>query len=131
MGLCNRCGACCRVLTLQQSPEEIQATAAVTKVLGIPSDAIFAAEHWHPQSREDAMRRNPYYTSRLPADAYLYWCDRLGDDGSCTAHDDRPLVCRGYPWYDQPVRAMELADQNCGYFYDVVTEFVICASREW
>ncbi len=93
--------------------------AALTRVLGIPSDNTFAAEHWHPLTREEAMRRNPFYTSRLPADAHLYTCDRLAEDGSCTAHEERPLVCRGYPWYDQPPRRMPLADPECGYRIDV------------
>ena len=125
MSLCNQCGACCRVLTLEQSPDEVRAMASITKVLGIPSDTIFAAEHWHPLAREEAMRRNPFYTSRLPADAHLYSCDQLGNDGRCKAYETRPLVCRGYPWYDQPPRHMELADPSCDYFYDIVTEFVI------
>lgn len=125
MNLCNQCGACCRVLTLRQSPDEVQAMASITKVLGIPSDTIFAAEHWHPLARVEAMRRNPFYTSRLPADAHLYSCDQLGDDGRCMAYETRPLVCRGYPWYEQPPREMELADPTCGYFYDIVREFVI------
>jgi len=125
MSLCNQCGACCRVLTLQQSPEEVRATAAITKVLGIPSDTIFAAEHWHPLTRAQATERNPFYVSRLPADAYFYACDQLGADGRCMAYETRPLVCRGYPWYEQPPREMELPDQDCGYFYDIVTEFVI------
>lgn len=125
MSFCNKCGACCRVLTLAQSPEEIQATAAVTRVLGIPSDAVFAAEHWHRLTRGEAMQRNPFYAGRLPADAHFYWCDQLGDDGRCMAYAACPLVCRGYPWYDQPVRDMELPDPNCGYFHDIVSEFVI------
>jgi Fe-S-cluster containining protein len=125
MNLCNQCGACCRVLTLEQSPAEVQALATVTKLLGIPSDAQFAAAHWYPLSRAEAMRRNPFYTSRLPSDAHLYGCDQLGDDGRCRAYATRPLVCRGYPWYDQAARDMPLADPNCGYVYDVVTEFVI------
>ena len=125
MSLCNQCGACCRVLTLEQSPAEVQAMAAVTSVLGIPSDTIFAAKHWHALTREEAMQRNPFYTSRLPADAHLYSCDQLGADGRCMAYEERPLVCRGYPWYDQPVRDMELADSHCGYHYDVVMEQVI------
>jgi Fe-S-cluster containining protein len=123
--LCNQCGACCRVLTLSQSPEEIRATAAVTSVLGIPSDSAFAAHHWHPLTRAEAMQRNPFYVSRLPADAHLYWCDRLGADGRCTAYEERPLVCRGYPWYGERPRDMELPDADCGYRYDLVTEFVI------
>jgi Fe-S-cluster containining protein len=113
------------VLTLEQSPEEVRATAAVCSVLGLPSDSIFAAKHWHPLTREEAMRRNPFYTSRLPDSAYLYRCDRLGDDGSCTAYEERPFVCRGYPWYGEAPRNMELADQNCGYFYEVVMEYVV------
>jgi Fe-S-cluster containining protein len=123
--LCNQCGACCRVLTLEQSPHEVKAMAMLTGVLGIPSDSSFAAVHWHPLSREEAMQRNPFYTSRLPLDAHLYWCDQLGEDGRCMAYENRPLVCRGYPWYDHPVFEMELADPSCGYFQDIVMELVI------
>ncbi len=119
MGYCNQCGACCRVLTLEQSPAEVQAIAAVTKVLGIPSDHIFAAEHWHPLTREEAMQRNPFYTSRLAPDAHLYACDQLGADGRCQAYETRPLVCRGYPWYDQPPKHMVLPDKECTYAEDL------------
>jgi len=125
MGLCNQCGACCQVLTLQQSPKEVHATAAIAGLLGIPSDAVFAARHWHPLTRTEAMQRNPFYTSQLPADAHLYSCDQLGADGRCQAYDERPLVCRGYPWYEQATRAMALADADCGYAVDQVIEFVI------
>jgi Fe-S-cluster containining protein len=125
MDLCNKCGACCRVLTLEQSPEEVRAMAQVTQVLGIPSDMSFAAQHWHALTRDQAMQRNPFYTSRLAPGAHLYWCDQLGGDGRCMAYETRPLVCRGYPWYGQPVRDMQLPDADCGYFYDIVNEFVI------
>ena len=118
-GACNGCGACCRVLVLAESPEEVRQMAALTRVLGIPSDHQFAAEHWRPLTRDEGMRRNAFYTSRLPPDAHLYTCDRLGDDGRCTAYDERPLVCRGYPWYGAPPRDMALADPECGYLVDV------------
>jgi Fe-S-cluster containining protein len=94
--------------------------AVLTRVLGIPSDSQFAADHWRPLTREEAMQRNAFYTSRLPANAYLYTCDRLGNDGRCTAYEERPLVCRGYPWYDQPPKQMPLADPECGYLVDIV-----------
>src|SRR5512134_2072243 len=96
---CSKCGQCCRVLTLAQSPEEVRRMAALTAVLGVPSDHQFAAEHWHPLTRAEAMQRNPLYTMQLAPDAHLYRCDMLGDDGLCQAHEQRPLVCRGYPWY--------------------------------
>jgi Fe-S-cluster containining protein len=117
-GTCNQCGACCRTLTLEQSPHEVRATAAVASVLGIPSDAVFAAAHWHPLTRAEAMRRNPFYVSQLRPGAHLYYCDQLGDDGRCLAYEERPLVCRGYPWYGQPPRAMALPHPDCGYAMD-------------
>ncbi len=119
MGECNGCGACCRVILLEQSPAEVQAMASVTRVLGIPSDHRFVAEHWRPLTREEAMARNPFYTARLPAGAHLYTCDRLGADGRCTAYEERPFVCRGYPWYAAPPRPMPLPDPDCGYAVDL------------
>jgi Fe-S-cluster containining protein len=118
-GACNGCGACCRVIVLAQAPDEVARMAALTRVLGIPSDHVFVAEHWRPLTRDEAMQRNPFYTSRLPADAHLYTCDRLGDDGRCTAYEERPLVCRGYPWYGDAPRDVPLADADCGYAVDI------------
>jgi Fe-S-cluster containining protein len=125
LNLCNRCGACCRVLVLEQSPDELRGMAAITKLLGIPSDFQFAAEHWHPLTRDEGLARNPFYVSQLAPETHLYRCDQLGDDGKCQAYDLRPFVCRGYPWYDQPPRDMPLADAHCGFAYDVVRTTVI------
>lgn len=119
MGACNCCGACCRVLTVAQGPEEIRTMAALARVLGIPSDMVFAAAHWRPLSRQEAARLNPYYVGRLPPGAHLYSCDCLGPDGRCRVYEERPLVCRGYPWYGQPVRDMPLPDPACGYHADI------------
>lgn len=113
--LCNACGACCRVIYVEQSPEEIRAVAQLTRVLGIPSDMQFAAEHWRPLSREEAMQRNPFYTRQLPTNAHLYTCDQLGEDGKCQSYESRPLVCRGYPWYGGKPVKVPLADPDCGY----------------
>jgi Fe-S-cluster containining protein len=125
MAECNKCGACCRVLTLEQSPAEVQRIATLTAVLGIPSDHQFAARHWKPLTRAEAMQRSPLYTSRLAAEAYLYSCEMLGPDNRCQAHDSRPLVCRGYPWYGEPPRDMELADPDCDYYEDLVMDQVV------
>jgi Fe-S-cluster containining protein len=68
------------------------------------------------------MLRNPFYTSRLAPDAHFYTCDRIGDDGRCMAYEERPLVCRGYPWYDAPPRDIPLPDAECGYLVDLPKE---------
>lgn len=93
---------------------------ALTAMLAIPSDYTFAAAHWQPLSREEALRRNPFYVSRLPNTVHFYRCDCLGPDGRCLVHAERPLVCRGYPWYDQPPRRMPLPDPECGYRRDQI-----------
>jgi hypothetical protein len=49
----------------------------------------------------------------------------LAADGRCLAHATRPLVCRGYPRYDRPVRDMPLPDPLCGYVYEQVRDFVV------
>ena len=56
-GECNQCGACCRVLVLEQSPAEVQNIAALTRVLGIPSDHQFAAVHWQPLTQPGLLLR--------------------------------------------------------------------------
>lgn len=89
--------------------------AVLTTVLGIPSDHAFARVHWRALSRAEAIERNPFYVARLPETKHFYTCDMLADDGSCSAHETRPLVCRGYPWYDEPPTDMPLADPECGY----------------
>jgi len=94
--------------------------AVLSRLLGIASDTVFLAEHWHPLTRDEAQQLNPFYTSRLPADAQLYRCDQVAEDGRCLVHDTRPLLCRGYPWYDQPPQVMPLPDANCGYAIDQV-----------
>jgi len=125
MDLCNQCGACCRTIALDQSPDEVQAMAALTGALGIPSDHGFAARHWHPLTRAEAQASNPFYVARLPATKHFYRCDQLGADGRCTAHATRPLVCRGYPWYGEPVSDMPLADPRCGFAAEQIEALVI------
>jgi Fe-S-cluster containining protein len=104
---------------LAESPEDVRRIATLTRVLGIPSDHQFAAEHWRPLTREAAMAANPFYVSRVRGDVHWYACDRLGADGKCTAYDERPLVCRGYPWYGAEPTRMPLPDPECGYAVDL------------
>jgi Fe-S-cluster containining protein len=48
-------------------------------------DVVFAAAHWHP-------------TGERAAEMYAYQCDRFDPvSRQCTAHDERPPICRAYP----------------------------------
>ena len=112
---CAGCGACCRTIAVEQSPDEMRRMAALTRVIGFPSDHQFTAEHWQPLTRDEAMARNPLYVTRVGPDLHWYACDRLGSDGLCTVYEERPLVCRGYPWYGEAPSAFPLADPECVY----------------
>jgi Fe-S-cluster containining protein len=49
------------------------------------ADLVFATEHWHP-------------TGERAAELHGYSCDRFDPVSRlCTAHDERPPICRTYP----------------------------------
>lgn len=72
----------------------------------VRQDADFIAEHWHP----------------IPDAPGSSSCDAFDPESrSCTAHDQRPPVCRNYPWYGNPPsaeRAVHL-ELHCSYLGDL------------
>jgi Fe-S-cluster containining protein len=76
------------------------------------TDIAFIHEHWacHPDHSDADIAES------------LWKCDRFDPDRrSCTAHGDRPPVCRNYPWYrDGPTaeRAGNLPSR-CSFLGDV------------
>lgn len=69
------------------------------------ADADFLAAHWH-----------------LLEDAERYSCDAFdAATRQCTAHENRPPVCRDYPWYGgepSAERAVYMGKQ-CSYLADL------------
>ncbi len=105
---CSACGDCCDPVWYPLGPADVRQSAATT---GAP-DLVFAAAHWHA-------------TGELTGDGlHAYRCDRF-DPASrlCTAHDERPPICRGYPWYDEdddpPGRRLVVLPQRCAFRADV------------
>ena len=119
---CSKCGLCCRAVGIRLSKRELGALARQ----GNP-DGRFVAVHWHRISRTEALRRNPglahrIRTARAAGRAlYFYECDAF-DRGTnlCTAHADRPSVCRGFPWYGRaPEARLLLPFQECSFWEDL------------
>jgi Fe-S-cluster containining protein len=72
-------------------------------------DASFVAEHWHEKGDGRAF------------------CDVFdAETRLCTAHDDRPPVCSGFPYYGKDPTAERLAGSSaslrCSYWADVPAE---------
>lgn len=112
---CARCGACCEDISVKVSPEQFVAKAEVEQATeGYPGhdSATFVVAHWTPLSGPSQHGQYNYRCRRYDADARL-----------CTAWDDRPQVCRGFPFYDhQPGEQDILLHKQCSYWLDVAPE---------
>ena len=82
MGSCTACGDCCDPVWYPLGPADIAQSAHTTGA----EDLVFAAQHWRA-------------TGEHTADGmHAYRCDRFDEETRlCTAHADRPPICRAYP----------------------------------
>jgi Fe-S-cluster containining protein len=111
---CNRCGDCCEHLRLNVTKSRMRTFLAerhrwsdTPEAIEHEANARFILEHWH---RSGGGGR-----------ATVYDCDAFDRTSRlCTAHQDRPPICAGYPWYgDEPgVRTPRLSP-HCSFNLDV------------
>ena len=81
MAVCSACGACCDPVWYPLGPADIRQSATTTGA----EDLVFAAQHWHA-------------TGEVSDGMHAYRCDRFDEESRlCTAHADRPPICRAYP----------------------------------
>jgi Fe-S-cluster containining protein len=101
---CSACGCCCDPVWYSYGPGDLRQLAERTN----SADARFAVAHWHP-------------TGETGDAGHAYRCDRFDPvTRLCTAHDERPPICRGYPWYDEPPgRRLVLLPEPCSYRADL------------
>lgn len=136
---CARCGDCCDpVVFVDETYEQVSKWTAEA-LRGVPDPGMdegwahWVRHGWTDEYRDVAVRRyDP--ASRYQADANFitahwhslgdneYRCDQFDPAARlCAAHDDRPPVCRSFPWYgEDPVafRTESLVPQ-CSYLADV------------
>jgi Fe-S-cluster containining protein len=107
------CGACCDPVRLSFDPKDFPQDS--------PNHA-FVREHWAVTS-----------TVFLPEHGVLEWrirCDAFDPHTRrCTAHDRRPPICAGYPWYGQAPTEIGAhgLDLVCAYQADVRTTLPLVA----
>ena len=99
---CSKCGDCCENIWLNHTKTELR------KMKG--AEAKFILKHWH---RSSGGGRNTLWT-----------CDRLDQETRmCTAYDDRPAVCNGFPWYGEEPSADRLKrSSRCSFWADLPAE---------
>ncbi|MGN6243251.1 MAG: YkgJ family cysteine cluster protein [Motilibacteraceae bacterium] len=119
---CSRCGDCCERIVYPWAPEAV-ADLLAQSVLPeeMRRDLEFVRDHWHylgdHRSAEDGARNG--VPADDPAVSPVYSCDAFDPVSRlCTAHDARPSVCDGYPWYGRPPAANVLSPR-CSFTADV------------
>lgn len=86
MTVCSACGACCDPVWYAYGPADLR---QLNERVDSP-DVAFAVRHWRPTGDQSDDGR------------YAYDCDFFDSETRlCLAHDERPPICRGYPWYDE------------------------------
>jgi Fe-S-cluster containining protein len=99
----DRCtGGCCREFSLPTTPEQLRADASAASIapalrdefLKIADLAVFV----RTLERGGPMPNGKTYDGATPVP--IYTC-RFFDGANCTNYDERPNMCRGYP-YDRP-----------------------------
>lgn len=82
---CSMCGDCCDPVWYPYGPADLR---QLNERVDSP-DVAFAVAHWRATGEQDDGR-------------YAYACDFFDTESRlCVAHDARPPICRGYPWYDE------------------------------
>ncbi len=101
---CSCCGDCCDPVWYPLSPADIRQGAVTAAGSASGADLRFAAAHWTSTGATDDVA------------GYAYACDRFDPvTRLCTAHDERPPVCRGYPFYDRPSDPLVLLPARCAF----------------
>lgn len=121
---CNMCGKCCEVIALPIPPEHLDPASGMRYV-----DSKFMFENFVPVDAETARSINPHIIIESEellngTEQYFYTCKQYDKENKlCMAHEQRPHVCSGFPWYNKPIHNIALRmHMSCSYWEDVPVE---------
>ncbi len=122
------CGACC-------DPVQIPWTQAEAVTLPIdPRDRFWMLEMLTPMSRREAKAKMPHLfdgrpvvdANKRPVFPMFYSCRAFDPETRlCTAHELRPPICSGFPWYDEAPKRNATIPPQCEFNRDVGREPVM------
>jgi Fe-S-cluster containining protein len=114
---CKKCGSCCQAIWLRYSIKDIR---EILKKYPSNLDAIFILKNWERISYKDALKIN----SRIKIfkknykKSYFYICNKYDKiNKKCTIHDNKPRICKDYPFYGKNKIPLGLVFYNdkCGF----------------
>lgn len=114
---CNMCGQCCRMIHLNERFHLlIQANGDHSEF----DDISFCIENWEyigESSNFDILSRITNRNKNSIDDVfYVYKCGHVTDDNKCSIHNEKPIVCSGYPYYgDKNLNSYPWPYPDCCY----------------
>ena len=98
----SRCtGHCCRLFTIPASPEDLAEQEARHAALARREAPDGPAYTDGPQIAAMVTYVGWFDRSPVtggPGGGHFYSCNNLGEDGNCRIYDERPSMCREYPY---------------------------------
>lgn len=129
------CGACCDPVPYTATQAELRSVMPATLTEEGRLNRAWVLEHFTPIPRGVGLRATPEMTSghtvainpktleTVEVWTHFYECDAFDPaTRSCTAYDDRPPMCGGYPWYGVRPDPTKAIPAECGYNVDVGRE---------
>jgi Fe-S-cluster containining protein len=129
------CGDCCRVVTVNRHTVK-RVKEGKQELVNAPPDQLLTDEarkaagernaRWVRSelteiSRAEAYKRLPNLKGKVGRQQGTYICSNFdGDTNMCRAHNDKPSICAGFPWYGkEPHKGALDGLPNCGYRVDL------------
>lgn len=106
---CNQCGNCCERIPLNTTKTALRKQKPETEKGR--ANRSFVLAHWTWVGRWGKQQ--------------VYSCDAFDPvTRQCTAHDERPPICREYPWYGRSPNKEQLMAEpeklgSCSYWFDI------------
>lgn len=117
------CGACCHPLVSPVSPMQIAMAPAWD------TELVWMRDNTERMPQSEAIRLDRSHRDDRPvtgmvdgeaAPVFFYRCRNYDEaTKACTAYDDRPPMCRDYPWYGRLPDPTKAIPNTCGYLRDV------------
>ena len=130
---CAGCGACCAVIGVGITIEDVRHTFmdilrgedfttrdGTAQHAGLVlQERAFLLANWSPVTPEEAQAIDPRIAAM--GERSFYVCGQFdAQTRRCNAHERKPSVCSGFPWYGgQPNNYALAAFPRCSYWHDV------------
>jgi Fe-S-cluster containining protein len=136
MASCNGCGACCDPVVTVHSPQairlgyEIRADGSIGDRIDA-DELAFMRKHTRPLARREGIALAGRWGVGVYSEfmvgnqmvllpAFYYTCDRYDPEArQCTDYENRPDMCRDFPWYGAPPDPLKALPVTCSYREDI------------